>query len=239
MFAVLIHIYYPDSWEMIFREQLCALRDYSPILLVNLCNTNTNNEEVAAAIRQDFPAAVVIITPNKGKDIGGKLALIDLFLKMQLQSDYIILLHDKVSPHALRGDVWRSTLFRIIQRENIDKILGLFQREPKTGLIGVKEFIKTEYDEKTGEFTTSNAPQLKELLKEFDLHPRYYSFIGGTMYWVRTSIMVDFFSRHAPLYYRGALEPGNIMDNEKGSYAHAWERVLCWIAAQDYNLKGI
>lgn len=240
MFALLIHIYYPDSWEKIIREKLLPLRSYEPVVLVNICNTNNNLNALIQSIREDFPGAIVITTPNKGKDIGGKLALIDLYLKRGMKTDYIVFLHDKLSPHAVKGDSWRDTLFSITAPAAVPRILDEFMRNKRTGIIGAARFVMNEYDQDTGMFTTNNHEKIKELLECHRIHIKNFSFIGGTMFWIRSVVITDFFSGTPALACREKLEAGNVMDDAGGTYTHAWERLLCWIATdREYLIKGM
>jgi lipopolysaccharide biosynthesis protein len=238
MFSILIHIYYPTSWNSFLRERLLDMAAFKPNLLINFCNIN-DNKQLISTIKADFPQAFFTVTPNKGKDIGGKLALMDLYLKLKLESDYLVFLHDKISPHALQGDVWRKTLFKIIEKDNIERILELFKNHQNIGIIGAKEFIQNEYDEKLKKFDTPNETNIKFLLNHFGLKINRFSFIGGTMFWVRSSIMTDFFKQHPPLKYRKMLEYGNVMDTNKGTLSHTWERILSWIAVENHSMKGI
>src|SRR5258706_7297394 len=114
MFTLLIHIYYPASWEKVFKKQLKNLQGYSPVIMINLCITNPGNSLVISDIKADFPKAFVITTPNKGKDIGGKLALIDFFIKTNQQFGYIVFLHDKLSPYSNIGGEWEEKRFHIV-----------------------------------------------------------------------------------------------------------------------------
>ena len=240
MLALLIHIYYADSWEKIFRQQLLSLESHHPLVMINLCMDMPAYQEVAVAIRNEFPKAYVIATPNIGKDIGGKLALIDLFLKTGQDAAYIAFLHDKVSPHAITGDRWRNKLFGIIQPENIAVVESTFQQQPDIGIIGAKDFVANEYDAKKGEHLTTNGEKLAELARKFNLQLESYVFIAGTMFWVRSSVIKNFFSKHAPLQCREMLEPGNVTDQYQGTYTHSWERMLCWLATdQGLKIKGI
>jgi lipopolysaccharide biosynthesis protein len=240
MFAILIHIYYPDSWDNIFREQLAPLRKYNPVLLVNISNINNSIDSISACIKNDFPGAVIITSPNKGKDIGGKLALIDLYLKMNLETDYMVLLHDKVSPQALRGEKWRKTLFSIVDPQSVPGILQEFKKNIKTGIIGSSDFIMNEYNADTGLFSSTNNSKIKELLTRYQINITRYNFIGGTMFWIRSVVIRTFFSRYSALGCREMLEEGNTMDDFEGTYTHTWERLMCWIAiAQNFTLKGI
>src|SRR5882672_10561652 len=148
MLALLIHIYYHDSWKEIFRNQLKELEIHAPLIMINLCVDIPGSSLLMQAIKKDFPWAYVIMTPNKGKDIGGKLALVDMFIKTKQDSKYIAFLHDKVSPHAITGERWRTKLFSIIQPGKIGSVIEEFQHNAKTGIIGAKDFIKNEYNEK-------------------------------------------------------------------------------------------
>lgn len=240
MFALFIHIFYQDSWSKVFRDQLAHLKTYSPSILINLCLTNPHNSRLIASIRNDFPGAFIITTPNKGKDIGGKLALIDFFLQAKLQSDYIVFLHDKQSNHWFAGEWWREKLFTIIDPEKIRSILEEFRDHPKTGLIGSKDLIRNEYDKKTNEFRTTNNNKIKELITTYNLRISDYRFVAGTMFWIRTSIIEKFFSANSALGCREMLEEGNFTDDLEGTYAHSWERVFCWLGNADgFTIKGI
>lgn len=238
--ALLMHIYNQDSWEKIFKDQLKRLYDFSPIILVNLCLTNSGNDRLIASIRKDFPEAFIIVTPNKGRDIGGKLALIDFFLKGKLKCEFMALLHDKQSPHRFGGDAWRQKLFAIIEVEKINLILEQFRLDRSTGVIATSDFIKNEYDKKTNEFKTTNNTKLKELIQKHNLRVSDYRFVAGAMFWIRTAIIKEFFSRHSPLSCRELLEEGNFTDQYDGTYTHSWERIFCWLANdQGYRIKGI
>lgn len=240
MFALLIHIYSHDSWEKIFKEQLKKIEEFSPLILINLFLGHPENSELISSIRREFPGAYVITTPNKGRDIGGKLALVDFFLKAGLQSDYIVFLHDKQSHHWFRGESWRQKLFTIIEPEKVKAILTEYQNDPNAGVIGASEFIKNEYDPRTKDFKTTNNLKIKELISTHKLQLTDYRFVAGAMFWIRSSIIKKFFSVHSPLGCRGMLEEGNFTDQYDGTYTHSWERVFCFLANdQGFTTKGI
>jgi lipopolysaccharide biosynthesis protein len=240
MFALFIHIYNHDSWEKIFREQLIKIQAFSPLILINLCLAHPDNSELISLIRDDFPDALIITTPNKGRDIGGKLALIDFFLKADLRSEYIVFLHDKQSHHWFRGESWRQKLFEIIEPGKVRGILEEYRKNPKTGIMGAIDFIKEELDKKTNEFNTTNNRKIKELITVYGLKLNDYRFVAGAMFWVRSQIINRFFSIHSALGCREMLEEGNFTDQYEGTYTHSWERIFCFLANdQDYTIKGI
>ena len=240
MLALLVHIYNQETWERLFRNQLRNLQIYSPTILINLCLTQPGNSNLISAIRKGFPDAFIITTPNKGRDIGGKLALINFFLKAKLQSEYIVFLHDKQSHHWFAGETWRKKLFEIIEPDKIKTILEEYHTNPQTGVIGTNVFVKNEYDKKTNEFKTTNNNKIKELIARYNFKITDYRFVAGAMFWMRSSIIQKFFSIHSPLDCREMLEEGNFTDDYEGTYTHSWERIFCWLANdQGYSIKGI
>ena len=240
MFALLVHIYYQDSWEKIFKQQLKNLQDYSPVIMINLCNTTPGYKEVITDIKKDFPGAYIITTPNKGKDIGGKMALVDLYINTRQQADYIIFLHDKVSPHSITGERWRNKLFGIIEPGRINSIIKEFRSNPRLGIIGTRDFLKNEFDEKKQIMDTRNSEKIRELVSRYNLVITDHTFIVGMMFWIRTEIIQKFFSSNSPLTCREQLEEADSTDLHEGTYTHSWERIFCWLANdQHYTLKGI
>jgi len=240
MFALLIHIYRQDSWDKIFRDQIKSLQSYSPVIMINLCITNPDNPRIISEIKADFPQAFIITTPNKGRDIGGKLALIDFFIKTKQQSEYIVFLHDKKSLHSFEGESWRVKLFGIIDPGKIKTIITEFQSNETIGIMGTKDFIKNEFDKKRNKFKTTNSDKIKELILKYNLAITDYSFVAGTMFWVRSAIIMKFFSKYSAQYCRETLEEGNFTDQYEGTYTHSWERIFCWLSNdQGYALKGI
>ena len=191
-------------------------------------------------IKQDFPEAFIISTPNKGRDIGGKLALIDFFIRAKLQTEYIVFLHDKQSDYWFAGEAWRQSLFAIVEPEKVKVILERFAQNPAIGVIGTSDLLRNEYAKKTNEFKTTNNKQLKELIAKYNLKVSDHRFVAGTMFWIRSSIIQKFFSQHSPLSCRELLEEGNFTDRYEGTYTHSWERLFCWLANdQGYNITGI
>jgi|SRR3954469_25341182 lipopolysaccharide biosynthesis protein len=236
---VLIHIYYKNSYDEL-KVYLLNLKQAHISIVFKIDYDFLNEHGVLKQITADFPEAFIIHSPNIGKDIGGKLAMIDLCLKLNLQSEYFILLHDKKSPHSSLGDVWRNKLFKIIEPGNILKIKKIFEQDEKVGLIGTKEFISNEYDKSIGRFEGANNEILKTLIQKYQLDLKTYDFIGGTMFWIRSKIIYTFFSKYAPLDILSTLEKGNVLDSETGTHTHAWERILSWISTdQGYKIKGI
>ncbi len=99
---VIAHIYYPSGWEYLF-ERLLNLREYSCNYIFNLVNRHYDKKKLVEYIRENFPNAILIESPNHGRDIGGKLAAIDVSMKLKIDSELTLIVHDKQSPHTPNG----------------------------------------------------------------------------------------------------------------------------------------
>ncbi len=183
---------------------------------------------------------VIRRSPNQGKDIGGKLVLMDAFLQLKTDSECIVFLHDKKSPYKIQNQEWKDKLFRIIDRPLIDEVLRLFDKNKEIGIVAGSYTINDEYNHDTQTFASNNRSQLTALRAALNIDNDDYRYVAGTMFWARASPLVDFFRMHPPLDIRKTLEKGNAMDENNGTITHAWERMLSWlIFARGYTLKEI
>jgi lipopolysaccharide biosynthesis protein len=231
------HIYYEDSWDEI-RNKLKNFDNGENHFLFSISESCLIKEQIIADIKRTFKKTYSLITSNIGKDIGGKMALIDLYLLLDIKSSYIVFLHDKQSPHSVLGESWKNGLFKIIDPNNQKRIQALF-KDPATGIVGSKDHIINEYDNTSDTFRNNNRLS-KKLLAKFDMSIRNYDFLGGAIYWLRSSIVENFFAKNHPILMREDLEAGNVLDLHDEKMAHTWERMFSWIATQEgFNIKGI
>ncbi|MGZ8516046.1 MAG: rhamnan synthesis F family protein [Chitinophagaceae bacterium] len=236
--AVLYHLFYEDTFEKVCGE-LVPLLDLETTFLFNICIETPDKKVISGALRNKFPGCYIINTSNKGKDIGAKLALIQLFLELQIQADYLLFLHDKKSLQALKSNTWKKDLLKIVSPESIQKVIKIFQENSECGLIATKEYIIDEPLE-NGQFSGMNREILTTLVTDYRIKPKSYAFVAGTMFWARAKPVSDFFNQHNPLEIRKSLEDGNVLDNFSGTITHSWERILSWIVtSQSYSIKGI
>ncbi len=233
----MIHIYYENSWDEI-RNKLKYFDNGRNYFLFSISEACLVREQIIEDIKVSFKNAFFLITSNIGKDIGGKMALIDLYLLLDINSSYIVFLHDKQSPHSLGGESWKNELFKIIDPNNQNLILDLF-KDPKTGMVGAKDHIVNEFNNTTDTFRNNNHLS-KKLLMQFGITIDNYDFLGGSMYWLRSAIIEKFFAKNNPILMRENLEAGNVLDLHGETLAHTWERMFSWIATNEgYTIKGI
>ena len=177
---------------------------------------------------------------NKGKDIGGKLLLMDAWLKLGIQSDYILLLHDKHSPYHSHSQNWKKDLFRIAEKEHQQTIIDLFNNHAQTGIVASKNAIRNEVDNEQKSNAYIDSSLIRSLKDKYQVQPPDLQFVAGTMFWVRASLFKAFFTQYPPLQIRSELEQGNVTDIDGPTIAHSWERLLCWIVTtKGYQIRGI
>jgi lipopolysaccharide biosynthesis protein len=237
--SVLCHLYYEDSLESL-KPYLKNVQRYNASFFFNVCSETDYYVDLVQRVREAFPHSIITTSTNVGKDIGGKLVLLDTYFKLQCNTDYLILLHDKVSPHTSTGSAWRKRLLAILEDQNIENITSAFLNNNNIGLIATQDLIMNEYDEKTLTYHCTSNEKLKLLRKKYNITSNRHEFVGGTMYWVQSKIYSNFFAQYSPLKIRATLEKGNVLDHNIGSVTHAWERMFSWIVLnQGYSLKGI
>lgn len=177
---------------------------------------------------------------NKGKDIGGKLVLMDAYLRLGKRSRYILLLHDKTSPYHTNSQQWKDDLFRIVRKEYLERMLGIFDKDPKVGIIASTNAIRNELDNEQGTDFYTRSELINGLKGKYSIQPSDLQYVGGTMFCVRANIFEDFFNLYSPLEIRATLEEGNVTDHVNATVTHSWERLLCWlVTSRGYQIKGI
>lgn len=235
--AVLYHIFYEDSVGQVVTE-LEPLLAYDSVFLFNICSSSPDKLLITNTLKQRFPGCYILYTSNKGKDIGGKLALVQLLLQLQIEPTLLLLLHDKKSLQALKSSRWKQQLLKIIDPENITEVIKKFN-DRQCGMVATAEYIRKEETD-DGQLAGINGPILVRLLAEYNVEPGKYVFAAGTMFWARAKPFLDFFESHNPLEIRKELENGNVLDNFSGTITHSWERFFSWIVTSNgLTIKGI
>jgi lipopolysaccharide biosynthesis protein len=238
-YAIICHLFYPSiATELLYK--LAFFNKLNATFYINVQGTSDEHSRLQAQIPQLLNNAIIINTPNKGRDIGAKLLLIDLMIRLSGEHEYTLIIHDKKSPHLEDASLWRETLNKVIAPSFIKKTDRLFKSMPSAGILCAAEYIQNEYVESSDIFMCNSNPQIKEHLKEYSIHTTDYNFVGGNIFWIRTHLLKSFFSKRSALKIRGSLETGNALDFSRGTYIHAWERIMSWIAtSQGYKINGI
>jgi hypothetical protein len=230
-YAILYHNYYSLEGIADIRRKIQALQNPGILLLCSL------PDKFAEAMPRQEAHERFVVASNVGKDIGGKLILLQLLWLLDPAIPYAILLHDKRSYQKHSGVFEKQELFSIVSPEKFRCIDQSFASDARLGIACAKGFAKTEYLG-GNTFATKNSILLKQLGEKYGLPKKDGHFVAGTMFWVRTALIWDFFRSETPLDIRATLEAGNVMDHEEGTITHCWERLLSWIVmAAGYKLK--
>ena len=236
--SVLCHIFYPETIYF-FLSRLAPLKSPNTQFIFNLSSTLYYNTHFCDLLTKFFPGNIILYTPNQGRDIGGKLAGLEVLLNANIESDYSLIIHDKVSPHTPTGLEWRNNLLKIIDPDNLPKVFKKLHNED-TGVLTTNDFIKNEYVPDKDSFSCTSSNQLKNYIRKYNLRVTDYNFAAGTIFWIKTDILKNFFSINTPLAVREELEKGNALDFDNGTNIHAWERLFSFVAfSQGFKTKGI
>lgn len=230
--TVIAHVYYPFSWALIKKkcEDILAA---SENILISSCYDDIIQEI-------DEERTIIFKVSNLGKDIGGKLVSLKYYLEFCKKTDLIIFLHDKISPQTINSAYWFAKLYEVFEPDKFHKVLAIFKKNDKVGMIGSKQFLKNEYIKSAGSFDTTNNDIMISCMQKHNIRSREYDFIAGSIFIVRSLIYETYFREVNPLQIRALLEPGNVLDLSHGTYTHTWERLLSFIvSSQNYKVKGI
>jgi lipopolysaccharide biosynthesis protein len=237
--SAICHLYYPHT-IFSFLIKLSRLKVYETKLIINLSSQLYLYDVFCKLLRNIFPNAIIIHSPPKGRDIGGKLAALDVLLKNQIPGFCTLIIHDKLSPHTPLGSKWGSKLFEITEVENIAKVIAKFQKNKMIGIITFRDFIQNEYNAESNNFGCTSSEILIDLLEKYNFKINNYDFVAGTIFWIRTEILKVFFLRNPPFEIRKTLESGNVLDFKTGTHVHAWERAFSFLANdQGYKISGL
>ena len=222
MISILCHIYHTQTWPEI--SSYLRKIPLKKRLYVNLVENRPNIREVAKEIRDLYPESTILISPNQGKDCGGNLRLMDKWMLDGSPNPFIIQIHTKSNPG------WRHELIDPLLN-NVEDYLSYIFHNDDVGMAGCKKWLYNREGD-------VNSTYYNEYCRKFNFNTKKpMTFIGGTMFCVRSHIFKKFFSEFNPLKLAEQLEYGDV--NEP-SRTHAWERLFGGIVSQSgYTLQPI
>jgi hypothetical protein len=220
--ALHIHVHYPELLAELL-DALAANR-LRPDLFLSTSQDSHISELEQQVHERGFVLQEVLITPNRGRDIGPLLTS----LGRRLDRDYAIHghLHTKKSALIDSQDAghWRRFLVANLLGDQhttmADRILGAMQADPQLGLVFA--------DDPTCVGWSSNLAEATALASRLGLGPlpQAFDFPVGTMFWARRGALTPLYELELswrdyppePLGYDGTL-------------LHAIERLLPLVAA--------
>ena len=244
--SIFFHNYYGNHkyWIDFFIEKIKIPSIlYYNIVNESIYNLDENISEILKLADTNIGNINKIIfrqSSNKGKDIGGKMVLLDAYQKLDFKTEFGVFLHDKKSIYKANNITWANELFKIIEPDFQKKALQLLTENVNIGIVAASGSIINEYNESLKSFASNNKAILSFLQDLFKIFPNNFQYVAGTMFWYRMQPINNFFKNNSPLQIRESFEGGNVIDQYSGSYTHSWERLLCWIITmQKYKINTI
>jgi lipopolysaccharide biosynthesis protein len=222
MIAIFLHVYYPRTWADI--NQRLKNFPFPFNLYVNL--VENYSDSLTNVISNDFPNAKINISPNMGMDPGGQLRTLNYWLKNGQNEDFFIFIHSK------NNDSLRELMMSIITPEKARLAMEKFN-DPSVGMVGVKEW--NLHPPKMYGDPIHFCDFYCEKLGLNNFETNRFGFIGGTQFWVRSSIYKNIFENYPILDLVNELVP-----YETGGKTHALERIFGYIVlSANYKIEGI
>jgi lipopolysaccharide biosynthesis protein len=227
-----VHIYYTNLWP----ELIPYLKNISPYKYELFISMVEHNEDIQQNILNHFPNANIEIFKNIGYDVA---PFIDILNRVNLDDySYIIKLHTKRDMplesrnncHNVSGNKWRNYALSILSSKNhFQKILNNFKTKEYLGMVNDYRLIINN-EPKTHEAIKKSA---KSLFKKMQLSYSNITFIAGTMFIARASLLKPIQTLNL------TMQDFEIPDRSlETSMAHTIERLLGMvIKAQNYEIK--
>lgn len=164
----------------------------------------------------------MISVTNTGMDIGSFLRAIQFCIRNEIICDILCKIHTKSDP------VWRTALCDPIlgNSDTIQNIVRLFTEIPDVGCCAANRWTLSVSDD------VHNHDIVSEYCCQLNFNNPYTSqrkvfFVGGTIFWLRWSIIQHLFQNHTPVIENAIkkFQKGYIT-NTKSTHTHAWERLL-------------
>lgn len=174
--------------------------------------TYRENQDPTEMCHKKYPHAK-IMKVTRGCDTGAFLLQIKMILETKQKYDYIFKIHTKSNNTAC--PTWSQDLLNDIAGsvENASKVIRLFKSEPKIGMIGSKKWVIRR---------DANYSMIHEICKRNNV-TLDGSFIGGTIFWVRMSVITQICTS---MNLDKEYELCEFGKPPEPSYTHAWERVF-------------
>jgi lipopolysaccharide biosynthesis protein len=235
--AVVLHLYYQDSWKYI-ESKLKIIPEKFDLFV----SVPEENKKLEREIKKTFQGANIIHTPNLGRDI---LPFLKIMSVVKRFNNYRVVLkiHTKRSLHRDDGEDWNNEIMnelipnnRGLITKNIEKLLT-----DNSALTGPsKQYINLSVN-----FEANGRDLTKIMMHSFRNHRliwrvlqtdrKEYGFFAGSMFWINIAKLSQAFDEKNSKAKYFARERGQV----DGTYAHAMERAFSLIPEvnRDYLLK--
>jgi len=206
--AVIAHVHYPDSIALI-KKGIANLSTTSLDLFLTCTSLR-----VAEELSHHFPAAVVELVDNRGRDIRPLLEVLRKIAPLGYEN--VLKIHGKLSLHRADGAAWGRSLVEGLARP---EVLDWFALQPHVGIAT----LESDWLELNDERTSSNRQIMSALMPRLGIQEWPANFVAGSMFWFRPQAMTDLL-----LIDSAEFEPES--GQLDGTLAHSIERLFASVA---------
>lgn len=193
---------------------------------VDLYVTYQKNTDPIHLIKQQYPNTIFIQT-LRGCDTGAFLLQLERIYQSSKNYDYIFKIHTK------KKEEWRFELLESIAgtTDDIVMICDNFKKNNQLGMISGSTKWIHRHDRVNDPLITDICHRI-----HIDINDKTF-FIGGTIFWVRWSIMKKWIEENSINFKKeyDNCELGYLL-NDKPTYTHSWERIYGYIVCH-YNYQ--
>jgi 2-polyprenyl-3-methyl-5-hydroxy-6-metoxy-1,4-benzoquinol methylase len=228
--AVVVHLYYTESWSLMSKE----IKSINKKLPLDLYVTiPEENQSFKSEILHQFPDAHIFVVPNRGRDV---LPFIQVAKNLErIGYEYVLKLHSKKSPHRKDGQEWfgeimdNLTPVTPLVLTSLKKVL----ENEKTAIVGPKgQYVSLKVNYDANSFFLFKAFQKlrsKSIARQVGDNRSEYGFFAGTMFWARLDSISEIINKFEVIDFE---HEGKHID---GTFAHATERLLCVLPEIDHR----
>lgn len=228
LIAIFLHLGNHDLWpefKLLLRNVYDTFEPNCVDLYVAYQKEHPNLDE----IKKLYPT-VVMIESLRGMDVGGQLLMTQKAIDSNKDYDYVLKLHTKSNLN------WRYRLIRPLCSTitDIKKVINYFEQDSTIGMIGA---YGCHIAYKDNPYTRS---MVEAFLKNWDVPiTDDMTFIGGTIFWFRWSVMKRFFieKKIDVIQECNNMVLGYTWDWDP-SPPHSWERIFGMLQSH-YGCKVI
>lgn len=192
--CVYVHMHYWETWSEIENVLLNDCYDLDLIV-----TSTSQNDFYFERIKKLFPQSRIIVTENRGRDVGPFIEL----LRTGVFDHYhaVCKIHGKLSKKnnldTVSGTrIRRYILACLLADGACHRAVDLLMSDKKIGLAGPGNLLLPPEGEKNDRYIKSEGKQIRSVCARFDLDLREeeIEFFAGTMFWFRPSAL-DIFRR--------------------------------------------
>ena len=226
--CIIIHCYYIDVFEKIFR----AITLHINMNEVDLYVT-TDSIEKAMQIKAITNESIITIAPNHGRDILPFINFLRSLKIAEIEYQISLKLHTKKSEYRSDGHILlEKNLNNLVSNTAMKIVERNFQENPKLGLI-VSDVCFIEHKTNDGERMIFNEHLIKEICDKIGIEFKESKFPVGSMFWYRQSALMRLIDIDSSHFHPEIGLPD-------GTAAHAIERLFSEIVKfEGYDILEI